>query len=260
MNIALVNELKVVYDRVGIDIWEVIEAARSKPFGFQAFYPGPGLGGNCIPINPQYVAWLARHEGLTAGLIEQACEVNATMPAYVAQRVTAAMKERGKPIEGASVLVLGVAYKKDVGDVRESPGIPLLDLLRSAGAVAAYNDPHVPELPPLPRYPHLSGKSEPVTSELLAAQDCVVIVTDHSGYDWDWIATHASLVVDTRNATRSVTNNREHREGVGPTPPTGCSWRSGARRRGFGAWLKKTHQTHETHRQARRGVGRRPAR
>ncbi len=209
VNIALANELKVVYDRVGIDFWEVIEAARTKPFGFQAFYPGPGPGGNCIPINPHYVAWLARKQGLTAHLIEQACAINTAMPAYVMEKVIAALGERRKPIQGARVLVLGVAYKKDVGDLRESPGLALLDLLRTRGAVVEYNDPHVPQLTPMQRYPHLSGQSQPLTGASLAAQDCIVIVTDHSGYDWDWIVAQSQLVIDTRNATRGVTDHRD---------------------------------------------------
>jgi UDP-N-acetyl-D-glucosamine dehydrogenase len=204
VNIALVNELKVLYDRMGIDIWEVIEAAKTKPFGFQAFYPGPGLGGHCIPIDPFYLTWVARKHGLSTRFIELAGEVNTAMPAYVAGKIADALNDRGKPVKGSRILLLGMAYKKDVDDTRESPGLELLDLLLQKGAVVSYNDPHVPELPVTRHYPHLRMMSQPLTEEFVRQQDCVVIVTDHSRYDWPWVVEHSALVVDTRNATRGV--------------------------------------------------------
>jgi UDP-N-acetyl-D-glucosamine dehydrogenase len=204
VNVALVNELKVLYGKMGIDIWEVIAAARTKPFGFQAFYPGPGLGGHCLPLDPFYLTWLARTYGLNTRFIELAGEVNTAMPEYVVGRVTDALNERGQAVKGSRVLVLGVAYKKDVDDPRESPGIALLDLLQKKGAVVEYNDPHVPRVSGPHRYPHLHKESRPLSEGLLQAQDCVLIVTDHSDYDWGWVVAHARLVVDTRNVTRDV--------------------------------------------------------
>jgi UDP-N-acetyl-D-glucosamine dehydrogenase len=209
VNIALVNELKILYDRMGIDVWEVIEAAKTKPFGFQAFYPGPGLGGHCIPIDPFYLTWVARKYGLTTRFIELAGEVNTGMPAYVVNKVADALNERGRPVKGSRVALLGMAYKKDVDDPRESPGFEVMDLLLQKGAEVTYNDPHIPRLPPTRHYPHLRLDSQPLRPEYLRAQDCVVILTDHSAYDWSWVVAHAPLVVDTRNATRDVTRHRE---------------------------------------------------
>ena len=209
VNIALVNELKVLYDRMGIDVWEVIEAARTKPFGFQAFYPGPGLGGHCIPVDPFYLAWIAREYGMTTRFIELAGEINTAMPAYVVDRLADALNDRGKPIKGSRILLLGMAYKKDVDDPRESPGFELMDLLVKKGAQVDYNDPHIPVLPPMCRYPHLRRESRELTPEYLGSRDCVLIVTDHSAYDWEWIVGHSTLVVDTRNATRGVSAMRE---------------------------------------------------
>ena len=209
VNIALVNELKVLYDRMGIDVWEVIAAAKTKPFGFQAFYPGPGLGGHCIPIDPFYLTWIARKHGLSTRFIELAGEINTAMPAYVVGRVADALNERGKPIKGSKLTLLGMAYKKDVDDPRESPGFELMDLLLEKGAVVHYNDPHIPTLPPMRRYPHLRMASQELTPDYLQVQDCVLIVTDHSAYDWSWIVEHSTLVVDTRNATRSVSAHRK---------------------------------------------------
>jgi UDP-N-acetyl-D-glucosamine dehydrogenase len=209
VNIALVNELKVLYDRMGIDVWEVIEAAKTKPFGFQAFYPGPGLGGHCIPIDPFYLTWVARKHGSTTRFIELAGEINTAMPSYVITKLSDALNDRGKPVKGSKVLLLGMAYKKDVDDPRESPGFELMDLLRKRGAEVRYNDPHIPELPPMRHYPHLRMTSQPLTEELLRGQDCVLIVTDHSAYDWPWIVAHAPLVIDTRNATRDVVAHRD---------------------------------------------------
>jgi UDP-N-acetyl-D-glucosamine dehydrogenase len=210
INIALVNELKVLYDRMGIDVWEVIDAAKTKPFGFQAFYPGPGLGGHCIPIDPFYLTWVARKYGLTTRFIELAGEVNMAMPGYVVGRVADALNEAGRAVKGSSVLLLGMAYKKDVDDPRESPGFELLDLLVKKGAKVTYNDPHIPTLPRMRHWPRLASlESVPLTPESLAAQDCVLIATDHSAYDYDFIVRHARLVVDTRNATRGVKDGRE---------------------------------------------------
>jgi UDP-N-acetyl-D-glucosamine dehydrogenase len=200
VNIALVNELKVVFERMGIDVWEVIEAARTKPFGFQPFYPGPGLGGHCIPIDPFYLTWAARKYGVHTRFIELAGEVNTAMPQHVVNRVAEALNDEGKPLRGSRVLVLGVAYKKDVDDPRESPAFPILELLQGRGADVCYNDPHVPRLPPM-RHHSVRMDSAPLSEQLLREQDCVLIVTDHSAYDYDWLLRHARLVVDTRNAT-----------------------------------------------------------
>ncbi|CAN5201120.1 UDP-N-acetyl-D-glucosamine 6-dehydrogenase [soil metagenome] len=209
INIALVNELKVLYDRMGIDVWEVIDAAKTKPFGFQAFYPGPGLGGHCIPIDPFYLTWVARQYGLSTRFIELAGEVNTAMPAYVINRVADALNDAARPVKGSRVMILGMAYKKDVDDPRESPGFELMDLLLKKGAEVSYNDPHIPSLPSMRHYPHLKMDSQPLTPDVLAAQDCVLIATDHSAYDYAYILEHASLVIDTRNATKGVTKNRD---------------------------------------------------
>jgi UDP-N-acetyl-D-glucosamine dehydrogenase len=209
VNIALVNELKVLFDRMGIDIWEVIEAAKTKPFGFQAFYPGPGLGGHCIPIDPFYLTWIARRYGLSTRFIELAGEINTAMPAYVVGKVTETLNESGKAVKGSRIALLGMAYKKNVDDARESPGFALLEQLHQKGAVLSYNDPHIPELKshghPLPQEPM---QSQALTPTFLQAQDCVVLVTDHSSYDASWIVEHSRLVVDTRNITRNVTRFR----------------------------------------------------
>jgi UDP-N-acetyl-D-glucosamine dehydrogenase len=207
VNIALVNELKVVFERMGIDVWEVIEAAKTKPFGFQAFYPGPGLGGHCIPIDPFYLTWVARKFGVHTRFIELAGEVNTAMPRHVVDRVAEALNDEGKPLRGSSVLVLGVAYKKDVDDPRESPAFPILELLQGRGADVAYNDPHVARLPGM-RHHSVRMDSTPLTAETLREQDCVLIVTDHSAYDYDFILRNARLVVDTRNATAGA--RRQH--------------------------------------------------
>jgi UDP-N-acetyl-D-glucosamine dehydrogenase len=198
VNIALVNELKVLYDRMGIDIWEVIDAASTKPFGFQPFYPGPGLGGHCIPIDPFYLAWIARRMDCPARLVELAGEINRAMPAYVIEKLTRALTERGRSLEGSRIGLLGLAYKKDVADVRESPGVELLVELTNRGALVTYSDPHVPHLPADERHPALA--SQLLTEAWLGGQDAVVIVTDHSAYEWDLVARAARLIVDTRNA------------------------------------------------------------
>ncbi|OAI47897.1 UDP-N-acetyl-D-glucosamine dehydrogenase [Planctomycetaceae bacterium SCGC AG-212-F19] len=200
VNIALVNELKVVFDRMGIDVWEVIRAAKTKPFGFQAFYPGPGLGGHCIPIDPFYLTWAARKYDLNTRFIELAGEINTAMPQYVVARVAEALNEQAKPVKNSRICVLGVAYKKDVDDPRESPAFPIMEMLQARGAVITYNDPHIPHLPAM-RHHSIRGESQPLTESFVAAQDCLLVITDHSAYNFDWLAQQAKLIVDTRNAT-----------------------------------------------------------
>jgi UDP-N-acetyl-D-glucosamine dehydrogenase len=209
VNIAMVNELKMLFDRLGLNIWEVIDAAKTKPFGFQAFYPGPGLGGHCIPIDPFYLSWLARKHGMAARFIELAGQINTAMPQYVVRRLADALNERSKPLRGSKICLLGVAYKKDVDDPRESPSFELMELLGAAGAVLCYNDPYIPQLPPMRHYQLPGMSSTPLSAELLASQDAVLIATDHSSYDYDFIVRHAPLVVDTRNATKAVAAGRE---------------------------------------------------
>lgn len=208
VNIAMVNELKIVFDKMGIDVWSVINAAKTKPFGYQAFYPGPGLGGHCIPIDPFYLTWKARHYGETTRFIELAGEINTRMPEYVINRVAAALNERGRAINGSRVLVLGLAYKKDVDDMRESPSIHLIEMLKSRGAKVDYNDPHIPAAP-RQREHNLGLKSVPITAASLKKYDCVLISTDHSSYDYDMIVKNARLVVDTRNATQGIRTGRD---------------------------------------------------
>jgi UDP-N-acetyl-D-glucosamine dehydrogenase len=208
VNIALVNELKVVYDRMGIDVWEVIEAAKTKPFGFMPFYPGPGLGGHCIPIDPFYLSWKAREYGVSSRFIELAGEVNTAMPRYVVDRLIALLNDAGKPLRGAKILVLGAAYKKNVGDTRESPGVTLMQMLLDGGADVSYNDPYVPALPRMRKF-DLGMASTPLTPESLAAADCILITTAHDDYDYPMIVRHAQRVLDTRNATAAVTEGRE---------------------------------------------------
>jgi UDP-N-acetyl-D-glucosamine dehydrogenase len=208
VNIALVNELKMLFDRMGIDIWEVIRAASTKPFGFQPFYPGPGLGGHCIPIDPFYLTWIARRYEFATRFIELAGEINTGMPSYVVGRVVECLNDAGKPLKGSKILILGVAYKRDVDDPRESPSFVVMEQLMARGASVLYNDPHVPRLPKMRRHA-LDMQSVALTRELLVEQDCVLILTDHSAYDWPWIVEHSKLVVDTRNATREVSQSRE---------------------------------------------------
>jgi len=201
VNIAMVNELKLIFDRMGIDVWEVIEAARTKPFGYQAFYPGPGLGGHCIPIDPLYLSWKARQYGRPTRFIELAAEINTFMPEYVVMRVSDALNERGRAVKGARILVLGLAYKKDVDDVRESPSVTLIELLRARGAIVDYHDPHIPSAKPMREHNITDMRSVPLTRANLKKYDCVLISTDHSSVDYDMVVKHSRLVVDTRNAT-----------------------------------------------------------
>jgi UDP-N-acetyl-D-glucosamine dehydrogenase len=210
VNIAMVNELKVLFSRLGIDVWEVIEAAKTKPFGFQAFYPGPGLGGHCIPIDPFYLSWLARRHEMSTRFIELAGEINHSMPHYVVDQVVEALNDVGRPVRGSRIGILGVAYKKDIDDPRESPSFKLMELLLARGAIISYNDPHIPVLPSMRHYDVPRLASEDLTAEYLASQDCVLIATDHSTYDWDLITKHARIVVDTRNATRAVQGQRKN--------------------------------------------------
>lgn len=207
VNIALVNELKVIGDRMGIDIWEVIEAASTKPFGFTPFYPGPGLGGHCIPIDPFYLSWKAREFNITTRFIELAGEINTRMPDYVVERTMDALNEKKRSLAGAKILILGVAYKKDIDDIRESPALEVIKLFQSKGAHVMYNDPFFESIPPM-RKGNLNLKSRPLTPKLLGEVDCVVITTAHSSYDYDWIVKHAHLVIDSRNATRNVKEGR----------------------------------------------------
>jgi UDP-N-acetyl-D-glucosamine dehydrogenase len=201
VNIALVNELKLLSLRMGVDIWEVIEAASTKPFGFQPFYPGPGLGGHCIPVDPYYLSWKAKAWDFQTRFIELAGEINSSMPYHVVSNVSRALNQQGKPLNGASVLVLGVAYKKDIDDLRESPALTIIELLQKDGAQVSYNDPYFPFIGKGRKY-ELQMKCAPV--EDVNKYDCVLIVTDHSDYDYRWIAQHASLVVDTRNAMKGI--------------------------------------------------------
>ena len=203
VNIALVNELKSVFTAMGIDVWEVIAAAKTKPFGFQAFYPGPGLGGHCIPIDPFYLTWAARRLGLNTRFIELAGEVNMAMPQYVVDRTADALNDAGLPLKGSRICLLGVAYKKDVDDPRESPAFEIMEKLQARGAIVTYNDPHIPTLPRM-RHHSVRMDSQPLTADFLARQDCVLLVTDHTVFDYDFIVANSRLLVDTRNATAGV--------------------------------------------------------
>jgi UDP-N-acetyl-D-glucosamine dehydrogenase len=205
VNIALVNELKVVYAAMGIDIWEVIDAAKTKPFGFMPFYPGPGLGGHCIPIDPFYLTWKAREYGQNTRFIELAGEINTSMPDYVVGRVSEALNAQGKPLKGARVLLLGLAYKPNVDDEREAPSYRLLDLLGKRGAILAYFDPHVPVIPRTREHPHWAGtRSVSWNAETIKSYDAVVISTRHDGIRYEELAMWAPCIVDTRNAMASV--------------------------------------------------------
>ena len=207
VNIAMVNELKMLFDRMGIDVWEVIRAASTKPFGFSPFYPGPGLGGHCIPIDPFYLTWKARQYGMTTQFIELAGQINTGMPHYVVQRVIDALNDRHKSLRGSKVLVLGLAYKPDIDDVRESPSLELIELLKHKGAKVDYNDPYIPQTHKQREY-NLQMTSKKLTARMLAGYDAVVISTNHSDYDYAWIVRNSRLVVDSRNATAKVRGGR----------------------------------------------------
>jgi len=207
INIAMVNELKIVFDRMGIDIWEIIAAASTKPFGYKPFYPGPGLGGHCIPIDPFYLTWKARQFGMPTRFIELAGEINTNMPYYVIAKTIDALNEHKKSLKGSKVLVLGLAYKKDIDDLRESPSIELIELLRKKGAKVDYNDPYIPITHKQRRH-DLKMTSKRLSANTLGSYDVVLISTDHSCYDYKWIVKNSRLVVDTRNATAEVSGYR----------------------------------------------------
>ncbi len=209
VNIALVNELKLLSERMNIDIWEVIDAAATKPFGYTPFYPGPGLGGHCIPIDPFYLSWKAKEYDFSTRFIQLAGEVNTSIPPYVVERVGAALNDRAKSIRGSRILILGVAYKKDVDDVRESPALEIMELLRHKGAVLSYSDPFIPRLHRMRAYDFSHMSSLDLTESVLKSHDLAIITTDHTGFDYQFIVDHSAAVVDTRNATRRVTRGRE---------------------------------------------------
>jgi len=200
VNIALVNELKMLCDSMGMDVWEVIEASKTKPFGFQAFYPGPGLGGHCIPIDPFYLTWKAREYDCTTRFIELAGEINSSMPHYVVERVQLALNRIGKALKDSHILILGMAYKKDVDDQRESPSLRIIQLLRERGAHVLYNDPHVPVCKGHRNYPDINMKSVKLTDRVIRKADLTLLLTDHTAYDYSFIEKHAQCIVDTRNA------------------------------------------------------------
>ena len=202
VNIGLVNEMAVMCDKLDVNVWEVIDAASTKPFGFMTFYPGPGLGGHCIPIDPLYLSWKLKTLNYTARFIELASEVNSNMPYYVIGKITDALNDICKPVNGSSVLVLGAAYKRDIDDLRESPALDVIQLLQERGAEVTYNDPFVPDL----RHEGIALDSIELTEDALREADCVVVVTDHTTYDWGWIAQHASIIVDSRNAMKEIAN------------------------------------------------------
>jgi UDP-N-acetyl-D-glucosamine dehydrogenase len=202
-----VNEIKMLFDRMGIDVWEVIRTASTKPFGFMPFYPGPGLGGHCIPIDPFYLTWKARQYDFNTRFIELAGEINTFMPYYVVSRIADALSQRGKGVAGTKVLIVGLAYKRDVDDVRESPSLKLIELLREKGALVDYNDPFVPKTRRMRKY-DFKMSSVPLTPGNLKEYDCVVISTNHSSYDYGFIVRHSSLIVDTRNATAGIKSSK----------------------------------------------------
>jgi UDP-N-acetyl-D-glucosamine dehydrogenase len=204
VNIALVNELKMCFERMGIDIWEVIAAASTKPFGFQPFFPGPGLGGHCIPLDPFYLSWKAKEYQFSTRFIELAGELNVQMPYYVLARLDQAIRARKKTIPGSTILVLGLAYKKDIDDPRESPAFKVIELLEQKGATVRCHDPSFKKLPLTRHYKHLKVKMVDLTEKELRSVDAVVIVTDHTVYDYPWIVKHSPIVIDTRNACRNV--------------------------------------------------------
>lgn len=201
VNIAMVNELKVLFERMGLDIWEIIEAASTKPFGYMPFYPGPGLGGHCIPIDPFYLTWRARQYELTTRFIELAGEVNTAMPSYVVSRAVDALNEERRSMSGAKVMIIGLAYKPNVNDVRESPALRIMELLRDKHADLSYHDPYVPKTERMRKY-DFKLQSEPLTPENIASKDLIIIVTDHDNIDYHSIGAHGTLIIDTRNAMR----------------------------------------------------------
>ena len=206
VNIGLINELALVAHKMGMNIWNVIEAAKTKPFGFMPFYPGPGLGGHCIPIDPFYLSWKAKTYRADTNFIELADKINSHMPDHVVERVTELLNAQGEPIKGSKILVMGVAYKRDVNDMRESPALDIMGLLSLRGADVSYNDPYVSSFEYLDR----TWSSVALSEKLLQSQDCVVITTDHSSYDWEFIAKNSKLIFDSRNATKKVLDKYKH--------------------------------------------------
>jgi UDP-N-acetyl-D-glucosamine dehydrogenase len=206
VNIGLVNEMKIVADRMGIDIHEVIRAAATKPFGFVPYYPGPGLGGHCIPIDPFYLTWKAREYGVHTRFIELAGEINSSMPDYVVGKISSALNNVGKSVSGSRVLVLGIAYKKNVDDMRESPSVIMMEKLRALGASVEYSDPHLPVFPTL-REHKFDLSSIAITASALCTYDCVLLATDHDKFDYELIAAHAPLIVDSRGRYRASVNH-----------------------------------------------------
>jgi UDP-N-acetyl-D-glucosamine dehydrogenase len=209
VNIALVNEMKVILEAMGIDVWEVIDAAATKPFGFQAFYPGPGLGGHCIPIDPFYLTWKAKEVGKRTRFIELAGQVNHQMPQYVVARTVFALNEQYKAVRGSRILLLGLAYKPDVNDVRESPSFELIEQLEALGATVDYHDPHVPATHKM-RHHDLDMQSIDLTPQAIESYDCLLIATHHSSYDWQMVADHAQVIVDTRGVMRHISGRCAH--------------------------------------------------
>ncbi|MEM9195579.1 MAG: nucleotide sugar dehydrogenase, partial [Myxococcota bacterium] len=208
VNIALVNELKVVYDRMDIDVWEVLDAAATKPFGFVRFSPGPGWGGHCIPLDPFYLSWKAREYGITPRFIELAGEVNVAMPEYVVNKLQLALNDREKSVKGAGVLILGLAYKKDIDDPRESPAFEVIEQLLHLGARVSYHDPHIAKAPKMRSWPDLSPmESRPLNEDTVAGADALVLVTDHSAVDYEFVQQHAKLIVDARGVYRQPLDN-----------------------------------------------------
>ena len=206
VNIGLINEVALICDRMDLDVWEIIDAAATKPFGFMPFYPGPGLGGHCLPIDPHYLSWKAQMYQYHARFIELATEINSEMPKYVLDKIIHALNLQRKPLNGAKLLILGVAYKKDIGDIRESPALEVIRLILDKKAEFLYHDPYIKNLSlDDSRIYH----AEPLTVNLVENADCVVILTDHGVIDYDWLVAHAQLVVDTRNATRNVKKGQE---------------------------------------------------
>ncbi len=209
VNIALVNELKLLSERMNIDVWEVIDAASSKPFGYTAFYPGPGLGGHCIPIDPFYLSWKAKEYDFSTRFIQLAGEINTAMPHHVVERIGDALNNRSKSIRGSRIILLGVAYKRDVDDVRESPALEIMELLQGRGAILSYNDPYIPKLHKMRAHDFSDMSSVQLTEECLMSHDVALITTDHTTFDYQFIVDHSNLVVDTRNATRKITSGRD---------------------------------------------------
>ncbi|MDA8212091.1 MAG: nucleotide sugar dehydrogenase [Clostridia bacterium] len=208
VNIALVNEIMMLCDRMGIDVWEVVDAAATKPFGIQTFYPGPGVGGHCIPVDPYYLVWKAREYDFDTRLIELSGHINLQASYYVVEKVRDALNSRHKCINGAKILILGVAYKKDIDDLRESPALKIISILRRLGATIVYHDPYIPSLI-LEEQSTVALSSKILTQDEISASDCVLIITDHSSIDYSWVCRHAQLVVDTRNVTKDFRESRE---------------------------------------------------